>query len=255
MALLDKVQGGGGPGAAPPAPSPAPGGSAEPMQGAGGQPPGPESAPPGGGAAELPEEEQDAQIGAFLDNAYKIIYGGGSAEGEINPRIMESLSAGVGGGQQMGGAPAGEGADPGAAASAEGQGAEGAVAALAATAATVGASVAGSAAQSGKMLDGPGVVLPGTLSLVEDLAGVAEKEGIHSYSDDEMASAAVQAGELLFQQTQDLGLWNQAEMEQGVQEMMVADKAGVLDQMEQGSQGQPPQDGGGMGDQPPGGMA
>ena len=231
MPLLDKVQGGGGPGPSPTAPSPAPG-SAAPMQGGGGGAPVPEAA--GGG---LSEQEQAAQLDDFINNAYQIIYGGQSADGEINPQIVELLQsgAGEGGGQE-----------------AKQAGVDIPVQALAQTSATLGARLATSASENGRALDGPGVVLPGTIHMVETLADVAAKEEIYDYSDEEMAAAATQAAEMLFQQTQDLGLWSQEEMDRGVQEMMVADKAGVLDQMQQeGQQQGQPEGGGGGGAMPP----
>ena len=229
MPLLDKVQGGGGPESSPTAPFPAPG-SAAPSQGGGGGAPAPEAA---GGFS---EQEQDAQLDDFINNAYQIIYGGQSTDGEINPQIAELLQsgAGEGGGQ------------------AKEAGVDIPVQALAQTSATIGARLATSASENGRALDGPGVVLPGTIHMVETLADVAAKEGIYDYSEQEMASAATQAAEMLFQQTQDLGLWSQEEMDRGVQEMIVADKAGVLDQMQQeGQQQGQPEGGGGGGAMPP----
>ena len=242
MPLLDKVQSQGSPpGGAPADPPPAPAAGTPP---GGGAPPEAMSAPGGAQQDGLTEQEQDAQLDDFINNAYQIIYGGQSADGEINPQIAELLQSGAAeGGQQ-----------------ARQAGVDIPVQALAQTASTIGARLATGAAENGRSLDGPGVVLPGTIHLVETLADVAAKEEIYDYSEQEMAAAATQASEMLFQQTQDLGLWSQEEMDRGVQEMMVADKAGVLDQMQQEGGQQEGQPGAGGAAPPPeqppqGGMA
>ena len=192
-----------------PVPTPAGGGAA--------QPPGEEAAPPAESypGSDLPDEQQDQQLSAFLNNAYTIIYGGNAPEGQINPEIAEALRSGSQNAQGVEG---------------EQGSSHGAIQALAQTAATVGASVASSAMESGRQLDGPGVVLPGTLSLVEDLADVAVKEGIYDYSDEELASAVTLTGEQLFAQTQDLGLWNQEEFDAAVQQLIQMNQSGELDQ-------------------------
>ena len=190
------------------------------VQGASGgaMPPEASGAPPAGsmeGAGYddegLPDEQQDAQLAAFIDNAYVIIYGGSSPDGQISPEVAESLRAG-------------QSADPEA-------GASGAIEALAGTAATIGARVAASAMEAGQQLDGPGVVLPGTFSLVEDLADVAVKEGIYDYAEEELASAVTLSGERLFEKTQELGLWNEQEFDAAVQEAIQLNQSGELEQM------------------------
>ena len=205
-------------GAPPPAPGQAPPGPAPP----GAMPPeagAPPAAEEGGYTNDLPDEEQDRQLASFLDNAYTIIYGGQSEEGKVNPDVAESLRAGAGqGGAQEGAAPQ------------EG-GAHGAIEALAGTAAQIGARVAGSAGENNIQLDGPGVVLPATFSLVEDLADIAVREGIYDYAEDELAAAVTRTGEILFNQTQDLGLWKQEEFDAAVQEALALNESGELDKM------------------------
>ena len=179
-------------------------------------------APPPGGS-DLPDAEQDAQLDSFLDNAYRVIYGGPSEKGQVNPAIAESLRA----------MPEG-----------------GAVDSLANTAASVGAKVVSAAVEQGSSFDGIGVVLPATLSLVEDLAGIAQEEQIYDYSEEEMASAAVKTGEALFEQTQELGIWSKEEFDAGVQEALAADQSGklasMIQQPQQGGAQAPPAPGGGI---------
>lgn len=232
MPLLDQAAQQMGPGAQPAAP---------PMQGEQAM----QGAAPGAEPGDMPDAEQDQQLDAFIDNAYRIIYGGETADGDINPQIAESLRAGVGTGAEGGGE----------------TGNQSAIQALASTAATVGAAVAGSAAEQGVPIDGPGVVLPATLSLVEDLADVAVREGIYDYSEDEMTSAATLTGEKLFEMTKDLGLWKQEEFDAAVQETLRMNQTGELDQMMPGTAeamkgggapggapgGAAPAEGGGMG--------
>ena len=247
MPLLDKVQGGGGPGPSPTAPSPAPG-SAAPMQGEGGGAPVPETA---GG---LSEEQQDNQLGEFLDNAYILMYGGESPDGDPSPDVIQALSAANGEGGQTGGStpPGGEagGGAEGGAASAPGADA---IQVLAATASTIGAAVTSSASEQGVQLDGAGVVIPGTVSLVEDLADIAQKEGIHDYSDEELAGAAMQSAEMVFEQTKEIAIYNQEEFDEGVQQLLANKDASAEGEMPPGP-GPGPGAGGGA-PPPPGGMA
>ena len=180
-------------------------------------------APPPGGSDDLPDAEQDAQLDSFVDNAYRVIYGGPSENGQVNPSIAESLRA----------MPEG-----------------GAVDSLANTAASVGAKVASAAVEQGSSFDGVGVVLPATLSLVAELAGIAQDEQIYDYSEEEMASAAVKTGEALFEQTQELGIWSKEEFDAGVQEALAADQSGelasMIQQPQQGGAQAPPAPGGGI---------
>ena len=202
---------------APPAP-----GQAPPGQAPGAMPPeagAPPAAEEGGYTNDLPDEEQDRQLASFLDNAYTIIYGGQSEEGKVNPEVAESLRAGAGQGAPQEGAAPQEG------------GAHGAIEALAGTAAHIGARVAGSAGENNIQIDGPGVVLPATFSLVEDLADIAVREGIYDYAEDELAAAVTRTGEILFNQTQNLGLWKQEEFDAAVQEALALNESGGLDKM------------------------
>ena len=256
MPVVDRMQ-------QPGQPAPQTGGpiqqAVDPMQQT---PPAGAAPPPAGGEAD------DGAIEAFLDQAYLILYKDGQANQKILSALRGGGADPAAGGSTppmdpaagAGAIPPGAGADPAAtppmdpaaappmdpAAAGGAPPADPAVApagngaamdpkqpptALANAAVMVSARVAHAGKSSGQPIDGPRTVLPATLALVADIAGMAEKEGIYEYSDDEMNTALMQAMERLYGATQELGLWTKEEFDQGMREMMAANKSGQLDEM------------------------
>lgn len=158
---------------------------------------------PGADAQAAPpaDGDQGQQIEAFLDQAYQIMY----KDGQANPQLVEALR---------------QTSDPN----------EAVEALSSATAAVVGR-VAQAGVKSGRQLDGPGVVLPSTVRVIQDLGGMAEAEGVHDFSDDEMNTALMLSMEKMYKATESLGIWSHEEFQRGVQELMAANKSGKLDQM------------------------
>ena len=148
-------------------------------------------------------DPQKQAIEEFLDQAYQVMY----ANGEANPQIIASLR---------------EPTNP-----------EEAVEALSSTAAVVTRRVAEAGVKSGRQMDGPGVVLPVTIRLVQDLGGMAEAEGVYDFSPDEMNTALMLSMEKMFNATQDLGIWSKEQLQQGLKELMQANKTGKLDELVQ----------------------
>jgi len=102
--------------------------------------------------------------------------------------------------------------------------------ALGHAAATVTAHVAKSAVGNEVPISGPEHVNPGLLYAVQMLAEIAQQEGIHDFSEDEMQSAATIGGELVFQLTQDAGVWDDAEIQSDFQGIVEASQSGEFDQ-------------------------
>ena len=276
MPVVDRMQ-------QPGQPAPQTGGpiqqAVDPMQQT---PPAGAAPPPAGGEAD------DGAIEAFLDQAYLILYKDGQANQKILSALRGDRADPAAGGSTppmdpaagAGAIPPGAGADPAATPPMDPAAAGGAPpdapavapagngaamdpkqppTALANAAVMVSARVAHAGKSSGQPIDGPRTVLPATLALVADIAGMAEKEGIYEYSDDEMNTALMQAMERLYGATQELGLWTKEEFDQGMREMMAANKSGRLDEMvrlmeEEEQSGAPPTMGGmagGMAAPPP----
>ena len=179
-----------------------------PPQGSLGQPPGPPGPPapyppPGQG-----NEVDDAQVEQFLSKCWEIIYGGKTPDGELSNAVLTMLRNGAGGDA------AEAAADP--------------VKALAETSANVAGMVVSAASDQKFQLD-PAAAFAGTMEVVGELASDAAEEGIYDYSQQEIDNAAVQAGESLYKNTKDTGLWDQQQMNEEVDQMVEASKSGEMD--------------------------
>ena len=168
--------------------------------------------PPAGGPAGAapPMADQQAevdpqQVDQFLDKCWQIIYGGDSPEGELSSPVMQMLRGGPEGGQAH---------DP--------------VQSLADTAATIAARVVSSATEQKFQLDGAAVFIA-MLELIGELATDAGTEGIYDYSQEEIDGAATRAGETLYAQTQESGLWPQEEMYADLEGMMQDSESGAME--------------------------
>ena len=147
------------------------------------------------------EEVDERQLEAVVDMGLQIIYGSkDSPGGEANPAVLEMLRDDASG-------------DP--------------IQTLATIAGTIGGRVAQEIAKSGNPVDGAAVFM-GTMEFVGELADVAKTEGLYDYSEQEVNSATVRAGEVLFNATEGLGIWDQAEMEQDLSQLVQDDSDGSL---------------------------
>lgn len=167
-----------------------------------------------GGLREASPEEQ-AQYDQFVDNGYNLIY-----DQKTLPKVLDALKAGD---------------DP--------------VQALGHTAATVVLQLENSAQQNGKQLD-PDILYHGGIELLEDLADLSEKAGIHRYDEKETEAALYaaldnyrlyhqQKGDINQQWVQgDLGLLIQADEEGKLGKIF----PGLEKRFGQGRQGEPPAD-------------
>ena len=144
----------------------------------------------------------------FLSKCWEIIYGGKTPDGELSNAVLTMLRNGAGGDA------ADAAADP--------------VKALAETSASVAGKVVSAATDQEFPLD-PAAAFAGTMEVVGELASDAAQEGIYDYSQQEIDNAAVQAGESLYKNTKDSGLWDQQQMNDEVDQMVAASKSGEMD--------------------------
>jgi hypothetical protein len=177
------------PAAAPPAPGPAaaPGddedeegaeaaGGAPDAAGGAQQPPG--AAGAGQGKAATPEQQQ--QYNAFIVAAMRAIYSGKSPNGQpaVNPSIIERLKVRTPGMPES----------------------DQAISALASLTVIIERRVEQAAQQSGKPVQDPAVLYHAGTEIMEDLAEIAEKAQIHSYTPKELTGAWIRAVDLYQQQ-------------------------------------------------------
>ena len=175
--------------APPPPPGQAPPSGAAPPPTGPSEPRGtlvPPTGGPAGAAPPMAEQQGDVdpkQVDQFLEKCWQVIYGGDTPEGQMSSPVLGMLRGGPEGGQAS---------DP--------------VQALADTAATIAARVVSSAVEQQHQLDGAAVFVS-MLELIGELATDAGTEGIYDYSQEEIDGAAARAGETLYAQTQESGLW------------------------------------------------
>ena len=143
----------------------------------------------------------EEEVESFLDAGYQVIYGGKSADGELNAPIANMLRRNV--------------EDP--------------VQGLADTAAQVASTVVNGAVNAGMSI-GSAEIFASMMTLVGELASVAGEEGIYDYQQNEIDSAAVRAGEVLYGQTQDRKIYPQEEAMMEAGELVDASRSGELDQ-------------------------
>ena len=163
---------------------------------------------PAGAAPPMAEQQAEVdpkQVDQFLEKCWQVIYGGDTPEGQLSSPVMQMLRGGPEGGQAN---------DP--------------VQALADTAATIAARVVATAVEQKFQLDGA-AVFTAMLELIGELATDAGTEGIYDYAQEEIDGAAARAGETLFAQTQESGLWPQEEMYADVEGMMADSESGTME--------------------------
>ena len=162
----------------------------------------------GGSGAEGPPEEQggeveESQVDEFVDKASELIYGGDTPEGEISTPILDMLKGGLGNADQP-------------------------VDALANTGATISARVIAKAVEQGFNLD-PAAAFQGMLEVLGDLATIAGEEEVYDYSQKEVDAAGIKAGEFLYQQTEELGFFDQQEMSDDMTQMQADSDSGQME--------------------------
>ena len=96
-----------------------------------------------------------------------------------------------------------------------------------------------SAAEAGALPD-PAVIYHGGEAIMEDLAEVSQKAGIHDHTEQEMQKAWMTATQLYYQAASELGLIDQADAEQDMQAIRQADESGELQKMMQSPAGEVP---------------
>lgn len=161
----------------------------------------PDSEPSPGGMQNPPgEDAQDAQVDAFMDTALRVIYGGKTKQGELSDTVSQMLRE----------VPE----DP--------------VRGLANASVQIASTVVNAAQDQGQQLDGAGVVLPGTWAISNELAEIARTEGIYDYSDEELQQSINASSEMLMDMTAQSGIWNEQEMQGGMDELMAANQDGGL---------------------------
>ena len=163
---------------------------------------------PAGAAPPMAEQQGDVdpkQVDQFLEKCWQVIYGGDTPEGQMSSPVLGMLRGGPEGGQAS---------DP--------------VQALADTAATIAARVVSSAVEQQHQLDGAAVFVS-MLELIGELATDAGTEGIYDYSQEEIDGAAARAGETLYAQTQESGLWPQEEMSADMEGMIRDSESGAME--------------------------
>ncbi len=171
--------------------------------------PGQEQPAPG----QLPGQEQppddevdDRHVEAVIDLGLQIIYGGkDSTKGEANPAVLRMLREGAGSAS----------ADP--------------VQSLSLAAGIIGSRVAQEIVNQQSPIEGA-ALFAGTMEFIGELADVAKTEGLYDYSQEEINSAAPQAAEVLYTNTQEMGIWDEDEMAQDLSELVQADSDGSLKQ-------------------------
>ena len=142
---------------------------------------------------------EDEQVDQFVDKGLQVIYGGKSADGQINEPIANMLRRNNG--------------DP--------------AQSLADTAARVASMIIAGAQESNFSLD-PAAAFAGMMQIVGELATVAGDEGIYDYAQDEIDQAAVRAGETLHGLSPDFFGQEEAMLE--ADDIAQASKTGELDE-------------------------
>ena len=156
------------------------------------------------GQEQPPDELDDRHVEAVVDVGLQIIYGGkNSPEGEANPAVLRMLREGASSAD----------ADP--------------VQSLSVAAGMIGAKVAQEITKQQAPIEGA-ALFAATMEFIGELADVAKTEGLYDYSQEEINSAAPRAGEVLFNNTQEMGIWDEAEMAQDLSELVQADSDGSL---------------------------
>ena len=84
--------------------------------------------------------------------------------------------------------------------------------------------------EAGIQLSGSEHAEPAMQYVVQMLATIAAQEGIHDYSEDDMVQAIEQGGELMFQQTQEIGIWDEAQVQEDFNSMVQENQSGGMDQ-------------------------
>ena len=181
-----------------------------------GPPPGQGVAPAGAQTARHPAtddgEVDPQQVETFVAKAFEAIYGGDTEDGQLNSSVAGMLRRSAN--------------DP--------------TQALADTAAQVSAKVVTSAMDANVSLD-PAAATLAMFQIVEELANVANSEGIYDYDQNEMNAAAVRSGEVLHGLLAESGFISQEEAMMDASDLARASQTGELDQainqLEQAGQG------------------
>ena len=158
----------------------------------------PESREDGEGQQPNVSPEEQAAYDRFVDNAYATIY-----DDKVLPMILKRLAKGAE-------------VDP--------------IASLATVTVQVIDRLEGSATQQGQAI-GPDVLMHGGAEILEDLANLSEKAGIHAFTDDELETALYKAMDLYRSMKDEKGEIDQSAADGDFNAVVQADQAGNLDEM------------------------
>lgn len=181
---------------------------------AGGAQPTPQPLPQSGGAASPGADsnvspEEQAQYDQFVTNGLKLMMQGEGAQARINPAVLARMQ---------------DADDPK-------QGVAGA-------AAMIILQLMQSAKKSGEKLSGD-VIFHGGVEIIEHLIAIAEKAGIHEFSEEDMEGVMYLTLDMVREQATAAGLIDSEALKQDFAQIAAADKQGTLGQLLPGL----PQDG------------